>query len=52
MNKALFGVCGGIADFFGISATAIRLIFIFTLPISFWVYLILNFAVKQEMTLR
>lgn len=52
MNKALFGVCGGIADFVGISATAIRLIFIFTLPISFWVYLILNFSVKQEMTLR
>ncbi|MGG3889649.1 PspC domain-containing protein [Metabacillus fastidiosus] len=29
-DKALFGVCGGIAEHFGISPFVVRLIFIFT----------------------
>lgn len=27
-NKMIFGVCGGIGEFFGISATLIRLLFV------------------------
>jgi phage shock protein C len=39
-DKSLAGVCGGIAEYFGISSFAVRLIFIF-LPANIIIYLIL-----------
>lgn len=50
-DKALYGVCGGIAEFFGISPFIVRLIFLFTASVSFWVYLLLLFALKEQPTL-
>ncbi|WP_042148011.1 PspC domain-containing protein [Paucisalibacillus sp. EB02] len=47
-DKALFGVCGGIADFFGISSFIVRLIFFFTNPVSFWVYIFLAWSLKEK----
>ena len=38
-DKMLYGVCGGIAEFFGISSLIVRLIFIFTSSVSFWVFM-------------
>ncbi|MHA6253343.1 PspC domain-containing protein [Oceanobacillus sp. CAU 1775] len=41
-NRSLYGVCGGIAEYFDLSPFLIRLLFIFTpLPISLLVYIIL-----------
>ncbi|MFS0862284.1 PspC domain-containing protein [Fredinandcohnia sp. 179-A 10B2 NHS] len=40
-DKSIAGVCGGIAEFFGISSTAVRLLFIF-LPGNILIYLILT----------
>ncbi|MFA9560249.1 PspC domain-containing protein [Evansella sp. AB-rgal1] len=40
-SKSMFGVCGGLAEFFGISPFSVRLIFLFTMPGSFLVYIIL-----------
>ncbi|WNF38879.1 PspC domain-containing protein [Bacillaceae bacterium IKA-2] len=39
-DKSISGVCGGIAEFFGISSFAVRLIFIF-LPGNIFIYIIL-----------
>ena len=39
-DKSLAGVCGGIAEYFGISSFAVRLIFIL-LPANIIIYLIL-----------
>ncbi|WP_216827362.1 PspC domain-containing protein [Alkalihalobacterium elongatum] len=39
-ENVLFGVCGGIAEYFGISPFAIRLIFIF-LPANLLIYVFL-----------
>lgn len=51
VNKSMFGVCGGIAEFFGISALGVRLIFIVTLPTSILVYLILHNSMTERVTL-
>lgn len=40
-DKAITGVCGGIAEFFDISPAIVRVIFLFTFPASFTVYIIL-----------
>lgn len=40
-DKAMYGVCGGIAEFFGISSFIVRLIFLFTASVSIWGYLLL-----------
>ncbi|PAV29604.1 PspC domain-containing protein [Virgibacillus profundi] len=40
-DKAISGVCGGIADFFGISSFGVRLLFILFLPVNLIVYIIL-----------
>jgi len=50
-DKALTGVCGGIAEFFGISSFVVRLIFIFTSPASFWVYVLLVWSLKDKPSL-
>ncbi|MGR3764206.1 PspC domain-containing protein [Rossellomorea sp. NS-SX7] len=39
-DKSIAGVCGGIAEYFGISSFAVRLLFIF-LPANIIIYLIL-----------
>ncbi|WP_158321144.1 PspC domain-containing protein [Lederbergia ruris] len=40
-DRSLYGVCGGIAEFFGCSSFLIRLLFIFVIPASLLIYLIL-----------
>ncbi|PIC80191.1 PspC domain-containing protein [Sporosarcina sp. P18a] len=41
-DKIISGVCGGIAEYFGISSLAIRIIF-FILPASLLVYVVLAY---------
>lgn len=41
-DKVISGVCGGIAEYFGISSLAVRIIF-FILPASLLVYLVLAY---------
>lgn len=50
-DKSIQGVCGGIAEFFGISSFSIRLIFIFTMPASFIVYIILANSLDENISL-
>lgn len=50
-HKSLFGVCGGIAEFVGISALSIRLIFLVTLPVSALIYVILLNSMEETRTL-
>jgi phage shock protein C len=40
-DKSISGVCGGIAEYFGISSLAVRLIFIFLPGANVLIYLIL-----------
>jgi len=51
-NKKLSGVCGGLAKYFGISATVIRVLFLFSFfvtgPSPILVYLVLAVALKKE----
>lgn len=50
-EKVLYGVCGGIADFFGISPFAVRLIFFFTASVSIWVYIFLVYFLEEKPSL-
>ncbi|WP_419877532.1 PspC domain-containing protein [Brevibacillus centrosporus] len=50
-DKALYGVCGGIADFFGISPSVVRLIFFLTSSVSVWIYLVLVWTLDEKPTL-
>ncbi|PKR76708.1 PspC domain-containing protein [Halalkalibacillus sediminis] len=45
-DKAITGVCGGIAEFFGVSSIAVRLIFVF-LPGSLPIYIILVYFLPE-----
>ncbi|WP_010649874.1 PspC domain-containing protein [Oceanobacillus massiliensis] len=47
-DKALYGVCGGIADFFGISPFAVRLIFFITASVSVWIYIVLLWSLDER----
>ncbi len=51
-QKMLFGVCGGIAEYFGLDATLIRLIFVFLTIIAvgspILVYIILAFLMPNR----
>ncbi|MED3963037.1 PspC domain-containing protein [Niallia taxi] len=47
-DKALTGVFGGIAEYFGISSFAVRLIFIVLLPSNIIIYLILANAMADS----
>ncbi|MEK5440963.1 PspC domain-containing protein [Fredinandcohnia sp. FSL W7-1320] len=40
-DRSITGVCGGIAEFFGISSFAVRLIFILLPPANILIYIIL-----------
>lgn len=46
-DKAMYGVCGGIAAFFDISSFIVRVIFIFTAGASFWVYIFLVWGLDE-----
>ncbi|MDG5789249.1 PspC domain-containing protein [Evansella sp. AB-P1] len=48
-DKSLFGVCGGIAEFFGISSLSVRLIFLLT-PGLFIPYFILASTLPAKPT--
>lgn len=50
-DKVLYGVCGGVADFFGISSFAVRLIFFFTASVSIWIYIFLVWFLEEKPTL-
>ncbi|GAB3068574.1 PspC domain-containing protein [Virgibacillus ainsalahensis] len=43
-DKAISGVCGGIAEYFGISSLGVRLLFII-LPTNLIIYLILVYTI-------
>ncbi|MFF2754475.1 PspC domain-containing protein [Psychrobacillus sp. NPDC058041] len=47
-DRVLRGVCGGVAEFFGISSTIVRLIFFFIGSISFIVYLFLAVTLEND----
>jgi phage shock protein C len=51
-NRILFGVCGGIAEYSGLDASLVRLLFIlgtiFTGSLLFWLYLILGIILPKE----
>lgn len=51
-DRALYGVCGGIAEFFGISSFVVRLIFFVTASVSVWVYVVLAWALDDSYLLR
>jgi len=50
-DKVLYGVCGGVADFFGISPFAVRLIFFLTASVSIWIYIFLVWLLEEKPTL-
>lgn len=51
-NKRIAGVCSGIADYFGVSAFAIRAVTLFSLflfgPFTFWAYIICIFVFESD----
>lgn len=51
-NRSLFGVCCGIANFVGVDASIIRILFvlgaIFSGSILFWIYLLLALILPNE----
>lgn len=46
-DRALLGVCGGIAEYFGVSSFLVRLIF-FVIPLSLLIYLILAVVLPED----
>jgi len=40
-DKSIYGVCGGIGEYFGITPLGIRFIFLLTMPVSILIYIIL-----------
>ncbi|WP_440896148.1 PspC domain-containing protein [Amphibacillus sp. Q70] len=47
-DKVIFGVCGGIAQFFGISSNLVRVLF-FILPSNVIIYMLLALFLTEEM---
>lgn len=50
-NKKLFGLCGGLGEYFNVDATLVRLIFaIGTLcaTVGFWVYILMSILTKPN----
>jgi phage shock protein C len=50
-DKLLGGVCGGVADFFGIDRSVVRIIFalsVIAAGLGFWLYLLLWLIVPLE----
>ena len=53
-DATICGVCGGIAEYFGIDPTLVRVataILIFAGGLSLWVYIIAAFIVPKESTI-
>ena len=53
-DATICGVCGGIADYFGIDPTLVRVataILIFAGGLSLWVYIIAAFIVPKKSTI-
>lgn len=50
-NKMIAGVCGGIADYFSIDATVVRLLFVlgfFLGTAAFWIYIVMWVLMPEE----
>ncbi|MEN6363322.1 MAG: PspC domain-containing protein [Bacteroidales bacterium] len=50
-EKMIGGVCGGVADFFGMDRSVVRIIFALLLlagTLGFWLYLLMWIIVPQE----
>lgn len=50
-DRMIGGVCGGLADFFNIDPTIVRLIFVLLLltgSAGFWIYIIMLIVVPEE----
>lgn len=51
-NGMLFGVCGGVADFFNLDPNLVRLIWVVlavaTFSLAFWVYVVAAFILPKE----
>lgn len=50
-DKALYGVCGGIAEYFGISSFIVRALFFITATVSIWVYIFLVWFLDDGLSL-
>ncbi|EKE30766.1 phage shock protein C, PspC [Salimicrobium jeotgali] len=50
-DRELYGVCGGIAEYLGISSFIVRVIFLFTFGVSFWVYIFLVWGLDEKPSL-
>jgi phage shock protein C len=52
VNRMIFGVCGGLGEFFGIDTTIIRLLFVVGALLGFGsfvlIYLVMFFVVPEE----
>lgn len=46
-DRVISGVCGGLAEFFGISSLAVRIIFVI-LPSNILLYIILSLIMPDE----
>ncbi|QKS69980.1 PspC domain-containing protein [Paenalkalicoccus suaedae] len=49
-EKVLYGVCSGIADYFSISTFLVRLVFLLTISVSIWVYIVLSMYLDEGPT--
>lgn len=50
-DKKFSGVCGGIAEYFGIDSTVVRLLFLFAvifLGMSLWVYIVCALVIPEN----
>lgn len=47
-DRSIHGVCGGIAEFFGVSSFGIRLLFVLFLPFNLIVYIILANIIPES----
>lgn len=50
-NKLIFGVCGGFADYLGIDATVVRLVWAlltFAFGLSIWAYIIAALIMPKD----
>lgn len=51
-NRSLFGVCGGLANYLGMDASIVRILFVlgffFTGSLLLWIYLLLALVLPTE----
>ena len=47
-DRVLAGVCGGIAEFFGISSLAVRVLFVVLGPLDLLLYIILAIIIPSD----